>query len=347
MESKPHKVLLEKAKKYNNERRYADVEALLAGVPRSQLITELELYFLLCLAQSNRLHHDEAKSLLESAEEEFARSGQTKLICRWQNLYAIQLTIEGNLVLAEDLLNACIGTSELEGFKRLVASAYNGLGVIASVRGEPDQAVAQFSRAITGWSILGDRAGVGKAHHNLGVVHREWEQYTEATTHFLLATDYFSVSGTEEEKIFTSAERAMLLQNLGDNAMAESMARGAVERASRLSNKILNASTNKSLGAILSAKGKYGEATQWLHSAVMALGTMKHHLLRAEIYEENALLAIRTQDLEAAETNRLLAIKHYSKLGAKNHCRRLMRRLRRQSADRRAISQVYRDQPTC
>jgi len=306
---------------------YEKVDRLLSKIPVSEILEELELCLMQCVALTYLMRYDEAKSLLESARAYCDKSGDAAVIRRWQNLYAIQLTICGDLDQAKELLSSCAASAETAGHFRMVAVASNGLGMIAGVRGETALAVSSFLRSLAGWKKLGDRTGAAKAHHNIGVVLREWGGLEESAQHFALAEDYFSVSGTKEEMTFTTAERAMLKLSLGDFQLAESLARNALRRAQSVENDILTCHSAKVLGAVLRKRGEHTEAKTWLETAKSLAVGLTHRQLKAEVFEELAVLAACQRRQDEANVYSKVAVDNYRKIGAFRHLERFLRRV--------------------
>jgi hypothetical protein len=176
MSKKSLKELLYLARELNEARDYLGVQHLLSENTPEELKQEPELYFLLCLSYSYSLKHDHCKELLESASTEFRATGDPALLRRWQNLYAIQLTVQGDLTRAEMILIECAASADGAGHHAMAAAANNGLGVIAGIRGEVDRAITYFGRCLAAFQRQGDSSGVGKAHHNIGLVCREWNR---------------------------------------------------------------------------------------------------------------------------------------------------------------------------
>jgi tetratricopeptide (TPR) repeat protein len=319
--------LLHAAKQASRERRYEEVDRILSSVPVTEILEELDLCLTLGVALTYLMRHDEAKSLLESARSSCVQSGDAAVIRRWQNIYSIQLIVSGDLAQAMELLSHCAASAESVGHFRMVAVASNGLGMIAGIRGEADAAVSFFLRSLAGWQHLGDRVGVAKAHHNVGVVLREWGRLHEAAQHFALAEDYFAVAGTKEEQAFTTAERAMLKSSLGDDQLAESLARSALRRAQLLQNDILICHSAKVLGAVLRQRGQLIEAKLWLDTAKEVVVTLSHRQLKAEVFEELAVLAACQGQEDEVTIYSNVAVENYRDIGAIRQLGRFVSRL--------------------
>ncbi|MEX2571140.1 MAG: tetratricopeptide repeat protein [Gemmatimonadota bacterium] len=320
--------LTRRAKQLTRNRNYKRVSELLSGISRDIVVADPELTLMLASAWSYLFRNAAAKQLLLDAAAGIRASRVHSIARRWQNLMAIQLIREGQINDAERLLLECLGSAERDSHLRLVAYASNGLGIVASLRGEVEGAIRWYRRMLAASQQLGDRFGVGTAHHNLGLVLREWGRWHDSVSHFRLAEEYFGSEGTPEERVFTTSERAMLSLAIGDFPLAERLARGAVEKAYQLGSPFLTGTSLRVLGAILLAASQTTEARIHLENARKLSAFLESNLLNAEIYEELAMVELVESAPELAEEHKITALGYYRRLGSENHCSRFESRFR-------------------
>jgi tetratricopeptide (TPR) repeat protein len=309
-------------------REYQEVVDRLGEVRRGIQMRDPELLLIHAASLQYLFLVGESARLLKEAEEPIRRSKNGSYVRRWQNLMANSLIELGRLDDARDLLSDCLTSAEEANHIRVVGYASNGLGIIASLRGNVEEAVGLYTRSLTIWQQLGDALGVGIAHHNLGLILREWGRLNEATAHFVLAEEYFADHGTAVERIYPTAERALLHMDLGDEEMAERLAATAVERAEGLSNPYIRSAAAKVFGAILLRCRGPEAARPWLREALAAADRAGNRLLRAEVHEELAILELRSGDPKRAEDHRTLSAELYASLGAEKHVKRFDSRFR-------------------
>jgi tetratricopeptide (TPR) repeat protein len=161
----------------------------------------------------------------------------------------------------------------------------------------------------------------------MGVALREWGRIADALPHFMRAADYFGANGSPEERVYTAAERAILLSELGDYVMAENLARTAVERSRSLANPPIEMSAHRSLGIVLRDTGRLLEARPYLLEAVRLAESTVHRILHADAHEEVAVLELLEDNEVAAETHRVHALEVFRSMGLARHCERLSARL--------------------
>lgn len=310
------------------KRDYTGVEHRLSEIPRDVLQKDPELTIKLAGALSARYRNPEARQLLHEAKDRVYVAQDELLVRRWQNLYAAQLVIEGDLKEAEEILQSCLSSAERASDQRLIAEVNNSLGIVASHLGEVESALQYYSRALTAWKRRGDTHGVGAAHHNIGLVLREWGRYQEAAAHFLFAEEYYAEMGIRDELVYTAGERALLLLCFGDTEMAEKVARTALAKCEESeSSSYIRAGAHKVLGSVLCARGHLAEAREMLHLALELSAKTNSKFLKGEIHEEVAILERIEGDIAAVERNKKAALHYYQSMGSPNQSDRFIKRL--------------------
>ena len=307
-------------------REYQEVVDRLREVDPSILMADPELVLILAASLQYLFLPVEAAEILRRAEIPIRVSNNRSHLRRWQNLMGNALIEQGRLDEAREVLSECLASAEEANHMRVIGYASNGLGVVASLRGEVEEAVRLYTRAIAVWQQLGDGWGVGSAHYNLGLTFREWGRLNDAVAHFALAEEYYSTNGTPAERVYPTAERAMLYMDLGDEEMAERLAMAAVERSEELPNPLIRAAAAKVLGAIRLRRRGPAAARQWLEAAAVAAEHSANPLIKAEVEEELAILELHSGRRQRAEVHRARSCELYGSIGANRHVQRFEER---------------------
>jgi tetratricopeptide (TPR) repeat protein len=239
----------------------------------------------------------------------------------------IQLIEEGELSEAEALLNTSLTDAESARDETMISDVNNCLGILASFQGRVDLAMVHYARSLVSSQTLGDSQRAGFAHYNLGLVLREWGQPRAALDHFNRAEEFFEVKGTAEERLHVKSERSLLTLDLGDPELAEYLARNALSESAEIQAPVLRAAALRSLASILICRRSFDEALSLLRSALHLMGEARGGLVKAEIYEELALLYTTLNDPALANRYRAAAEREYGRLGSRNHINRLNRRV--------------------
>jgi tetratricopeptide (TPR) repeat protein len=289
------------AKVHSDSGQYGRVVDCISAVRRDHLLEDPQLCLLLVNAL-RRLHRsEEASALLVAMEPSIRSIGDLNAIRRWQNGYASYLGRRGRIAEARTLLTECLYSAEMADDARTIVMACNTMGLMAITLGETEEAISYWKREIAAAQVIGDLVSVAYGHHNLGVVHREGQQLTEAATHLLLAQEYISERGTEEERLMMACERALLLASLNDYRQAEAVVNRVVSRAIMLANEELRQIAMRAHGSILLMETRLDEARANLEATVLYWRSKPHLLIEQEINVELAMIAAlqhRDKDLE-------------------------------------------------
>lgn len=155
---------------------------------------------------------------------------------------------------------------------------------------------------------------------------REWGRGAEAFPHFMHAADFYAERGVPEERVFTAAERSLLLVEFGDAVMAEQLARTAVDRCAPFSNPAVEMTAHRALGVVLRETGRGGEARAHLEKAVELAEKAGQVILQADAHEELALLEAGEGHLSVAEFHRDATFGCFARMGLTKHRDRFDRR---------------------
>jgi tetratricopeptide (TPR) repeat protein len=314
-------------KKLHAARSYREIDAKLSVLPRQELVQNAELAMLLASAWMFLYRHKEAGELLLDTRASCLGANDEGLRSYWEFYLGVSFLFQGRLLAANRLFQQSMATAQYRDDRRLIYWLNSSLGVAASVRGDMNDAVKYYSRVITGAQQHGSRYMVAATHHNLGVVLRDWGRFVDAAAHFLLAEEYFEPEGKVEEHVFTRAERAVVILRLGDQIMAERLARRAVETLANLEkNWYLEAAAYKALGIVLTNTAALDEASASLELALAAAQNLGNIVLVAGVYEETAILSLVSGRFSAADAHLKKAENLYYGVGAVQHCERLRNR---------------------
>ncbi len=81
---------------------------------------------------------------------------------------------------AEQRLLEAITLAQKTGYQKGEATAWNGLGTVEEIRGNPALAVGHYRKALALRQILGDQTGVAAIHNNLGNAYESLGQFESA-----------------------------------------------------------------------------------------------------------------------------------------------------------------------
>lgn len=305
-------------------RRYRDILRLVDSVPPNLLRSTPSLMLAKAGSLSHLRRHSEALAVLIDAEVGVRTANDRWSLSTWQLLLAIQLIHSGRVLAARSLLQEAIAEAVVHAYPRILADAYNSLGVCHSFLGQVDHAVLMFKRALTAWQGLGEPRGVAFANHNIGLVFREWGDPWRAEPYLQVADSYYMVDGIVEERISILAERALLYCDLGDDRLSKKLATRALAGSESLSAAV-RASALRAMGTVTCRFESAAIGEGILHEALDVLGNEHAGLLRGEILEELAVLVAK-RDPNSAKDLLDDALNSYKEVGSQRHCERLRSR---------------------
>jgi putative nucleotidyltransferase with HDIG domain len=266
----------------------------------------------LALIHHHRGSADQARELAQRAYDCALAAGDRELAAHALNVLAGFAFESGNLAGARRTFRDALALAN--GSIALRARIEQNLGILATVQGDYEQALAHYGRSLDAFRIIGDERGVALAYHNLGMINADRGQWAEADRCF--------------QHAFAGAERngdlhlqGLCLLNHAEVRLAHkdfSRARADVERAlgifDQLNAQIDKADAYRMLGMV--------------HRAMDQLDFAERQLLRAR-----GLAQQMESVLGTAEASRELALlyrqlgRNMEALGALNAAYRLFRQL--------------------
>jgi predicted ATPase/DNA-binding XRE family transcriptional regulator len=157
------------------------------------------------------------------------------------------------------------------GSARPRAWALTAGGMLASVAGETDRAVALLTESFAWWAQTGDDYGQAMASSFLGGVYVSQGQYDEAAPLFAANEPVFRDAGQQDWLWHASLHLGVIAWAQGDEAPARSRLQDAMGIADRNGVPADAIDPLRYLGLMACAAGDLGEATMWFRDEVIRL----------------------------------------------------------------------------
>jgi tetratricopeptide (TPR) repeat protein len=308
--------LLRRARELHGAREYAALVEALASVEPDALLETPELGYLLADGLQRVGERERALPLVQALERPCARRGNDSLFRRRLNLEGVLLFGLGRTGDAEEAWTRLLGASADAGDTNFVARSNQNLGVIHTMRGDREAALASHARAIAAYRSLGYLRGLAQVHENQAITYREIDFWREADHHFLAAIEYAAADGSRDEVARARQERALLLCYQRDGRLAEKTARLALHEWERLGDPVGQGDTRRILGLIALSAGRAAEAGEHAERAQGLARSARAPLLEAESLELRAVLARLDGDEEGASSLRSDADARFASIGA-------------------------------
>jgi tetratricopeptide (TPR) repeat protein len=308
--------VLDEAEALSRMRDFAGMIALLEDLPYEVLLGEPEVGHYLALAYSQSDLQLKADDLLNALATACAARGNDRLLRRRLNLQAVSRMRHGDLATAESIFRDVQLAADVAGDTKFLATATMNLGVVADIRCDWDQAMTHYHYALILFQNQGDRASMAACYHNLGMLHRQRREFTEAEAYLDRAMENYRPTGTSEEKLATALERSLTIRDQGDAIRARAIARHCLQQAREMRNHRLTAECLRAAGMIDAALGLFSDAEAHLLDA-LKMEVVEHDLiLRGELFEELAAVAAELGDGVRGPLYLDSAVVSYKRLGS-------------------------------
>ncbi|MGH7477036.1 MAG: tetratricopeptide repeat protein [Longimicrobiales bacterium] len=277
--------LLARARALERGRDHAGIAALLGDVDPAELVGEPELGFLLATAWRRTGQPGRALELTRQLAVSCARRGRDRLWRARLNLEAALQFDRGDTAAAESLWRTVADEALSAADDELLANAHNNLGVVFTLQGRHDEALAAYGRALAACQRRGDRGGMARAHQNLAISYRELGFLRDADTHFTAAREHAHADGSEDLVGRAEEERAILFLLAGDERLAAAAAERALVRFQRIGDTVGMGEALRVLGLADLAAQRPQDARSHLDAALAAAREGGAALLEAETLE--------------------------------------------------------------
>lgn len=233
---------------------------------------------------------DEALDCLEAAYACAEADGDEQAHGHAQNLHAIIWWRRGNLDEARRLYLSARDCALRNGDTFLAAMTAQNLGVIASVRGEPDQALLYYESSLREYRELERHRDACIALNNLGLLQTQLKRWPEAHASYAEALVLAEQHGCEDIQTQLVVNRAALTVARGDFGTAESEVALALNRARAREDSTAVAEALKLAGIVARNRGSADVAEVHFRDAAEIAEARHNVLLLAELARESAFL---------------------------------------------------------
>lgn len=244
------------------------------------------------------------------------RRGNDRLNRKRSNLEGILHFDRGRYSEAEESWLRLLADANAAADEEFAARATNNLGILCTLGGRLEEALAHYGRAIASYQRLGYRRGLAQAHQNLAITYRELGYFTEAERHFREAGGWARLDGSADEQARAEQERALLHLLAGDPKLALATALVARDRYQRLNDPGGQAEVKRILGLVALGEGDPAGARLHLEEAMTWAREHDSALLEAECMEALAAVADRELEGDSAAGMRATAAARFNALGA-------------------------------
>lgn len=287
--------LCEEGQRLEREGRFCESRELyeqvvngLAG--HSEFATTSTVLRWIARSYQSEARFDEALDCLEAAYACAEADGDERAYGHAQNLHAIIWWRRGNLDEARRLYLSARECALRNGDTFLAAMTAQNLGVIASVRGEPDQALLYYESSLGEYRELERHRDACIALNNLGLLQTQLKRWQDALASYTEALVLAEQHGCEDIQTQLVVNRAALTVARGDFAAAEPEVALALNRARARDDSTAVAEALKLAGVVARNRGSADVAEVHFRDAAEIAESRHNVLLLAELARESAFL---------------------------------------------------------
>ncbi len=267
-------------------RRYEAALLRLAGTSHTSVASDLIRWIGRTYLESGDL--DVALDCLEAAQAVASAAGNAGGEAHAVNSKGIVHFQRGQLDAAEELYGQALTRAYEAGDLRLAAMIQQNLGNVSNVRGESGLALGRYRAALDGYRVLGLPEYVGPLLNNLGRVHIDLGQWTEAEALLLQASAHAAESGDRSNQVLVEVNRTRLWIGQGDLARAREACEEAYELSRQVEDDRWLGEILMHFGTLFRKIGKLRTAEEYLERAGRVAGQQEDALLVAETSREMA-----------------------------------------------------------
>ncbi|MEP7347188.1 MAG: tetratricopeptide repeat protein, partial [Gemmatimonadaceae bacterium] len=233
---------------------------------------------------------DEAIDCLEAAMAVAELNNDHLALGNALNLHAIVHWRLGDLDEARRLYLLARDEATTVGDMRLTAMTAQNLGVIASIRGDLDQALLHFGGALRDYQALGLQRDSCIARNNMGLVYARMSKWPEAEEAYREALSLAVVEGQHDIETQVEVNLTAVHVGRGDYALAQVECARVVELARSRDDANAESEALKLAGIVARDTNALDDADAFFARAAEIAVHRQNVLLIAEVARESALL---------------------------------------------------------
>lgn len=177
----------------------AHLESALGELPEERVAARAAVTADLSLAAYSMGQLERAHLLALAAQELAEQAHDVRSQCQVLNLLGILATVAGEPEAALAPLERGLALAEEADDPELRVAALNNLALALSASGRPERAVQPASAALALCAVTGDRHHEAALHNNLADLFHALGRHDEAMAHLKSAVEIFAAVGTEDE----------------------------------------------------------------------------------------------------------------------------------------------------
>jgi tetratricopeptide (TPR) repeat protein len=193
-----------------------------------------------------------------------------------------------------------LGIDKELGNRAGMASSYHQLGSVARERGDYDQALSWYQKSLQIEEELGNLAGIAGSYHQLGWVAEERGDYDQALSWYQKALGINEERGTRAGMAASYHHLGMVAQKRGNYDQALSWYQEALHINEELGDRARMATSYHQLGMVAQNLGNYDRALSWYQQSLQINEELGNRAGMAASYHQVGIVAQERGDYDEA-----------------------------------------------
>jgi tetratricopeptide (TPR) repeat protein len=257
---------------------------------------------------------DEAVGIYKELKD---NSGQGRCL-KWQGTVAGQ---KGDLELAEDNFNRALELAEDADDRLTLADLNNNLGILSTIRGDPDKAIVYYQDCLPYYQSIGDNLRLAQTYHNLGMASADKGDLGRAGEYYEKSIAKSRQVGNSDLVAKTYLNRAELSISIAEIELAGAYCREAMKTFMKIGNRQGVAESLKILGVAEGRRGDWERSEGYFKKSLELFREIQDRLNQAETFCEWGRMCLKKSDLAKAREYLNKSLEIFKKLNATNNIR--------------------------
>lgn len=259
---------------------------------------------------------DEALDYLDQSQKAYGALGdvlgQAQTLRRRGAIFGRQ----GDYAGAQEAFETALEVGKKAEDQSLIAAVSNNLAVLATIRGDLDEAVVQYESCLEMYEALGKEQGLAGACHNLGMTHADRKDWGAAMDCFERGFEIAQKIGDLTLMANIHLHMAEVLLAMGNTMMVPMCCARALDIYRKLSNRSGEADAYRLLGLTFSMRKDWATAAGLFADSIRLNEELNDPLGLAESYRDLGKMHVARGHKQDAKTAFSEALAGFKKIGA-------------------------------
>lgn len=211
---------------------------------------------------------------------------------------------------AEAAYTEALDLARASGTDRTAVAALNNLAILQTILGRHDEAITRYRECAQLYDALKDSGGVARSFLNMGMAFADRREWSSAMTCYEKAYHLAEEDGALGLIANIHLNRAELLLELGDTALAAPACAHALDTYKKTNDRLGEADAYRLLGMVFTRREQWTTAEKLFEQSLEINRRFEHRLGEAEAYRDRGrmLVALQTPDQARVDFERALRI---------------------------------------